>query len=57
MCWQGTAEEVLEKAEETIDLYLLDVSMPAMSGFSAGSPAEKALYGPDHFSDGVFRGI
>ena len=24
-------KEVLEKAEETIDLYLLDVSMPGMS--------------------------
>lgn len=39
-------KEVLEKAEETIDLYLLDVSMPGMSGFSAGTQLRKRFMAP-----------
>ena len=38
--------EALEKADETIDLYLLDVSMPFVSGFSAGTQIRRRFMAP-----------
>ena len=39
-------EEVLKKADDTIDLFILDVNMPVMSGFAAGAELRKRTYAP-----------
>ena len=39
-------EEVLKKADDTIDLFILDVNMPVMSGFAAGTELRKQTYAP-----------
>lgn len=39
-------QEVLEKADGTVDLYILDVNMPEMSGFAAGAELRKWTYAP-----------
>ena len=39
-------EEVLKKADDTIDLFILDVNMPVMSGFAAGAELRKQTYAP-----------
>lgn len=41
--------EAVELAEASIDLYILDVNMPAMSGFAAGSEIRKQFYAPIMF--------
>lgn len=38
--------EVLEKADDSVDLYILDVNMPGMSGFAAGAELRKRTYAP-----------
>ena len=39
-------QEVLEKADDAIDLYILDVNMPVMSGFEAGAELRKQYDAP-----------
>lgn len=39
-------KEVLEKADDAIDLYILDVNMPVMSGFEAGAELRKQYDAP-----------
>ena len=39
-------EEVLKKADGTIDLFILDVNMPVISGFAAGAELRKQTYAP-----------
>lgn len=39
-------EEVLKKADDTIDLFLLDVNMPVMSGFATVAELRKQTYAP-----------
>ena len=39
-------QEVVQQADETIDLYILDVNMPIMSGFEAGAEIRKKYYTP-----------
>ena len=39
-------EEVLKKVDDTIDLFILDVNMPVMSGFAAGAELRKQTYAP-----------
>lgn len=41
--------EAVELAEASIDLYILDVNMPVMSGFAAGSEIRKQFYAPIMF--------
>ena len=38
--------EVLEKVDDSVDLYILDVNMPGMSGFAAGAELRKRTYAP-----------
>ena len=39
-------QEVLEQADDTIDLYILDVNMPVMTGFVAGAELRKKYDAP-----------
>lgn len=39
-------QEVLDKADDAIDLYILDVNMPVMSGFEAGAELRKQYDAP-----------
>ncbi|HIZ78335.1 MAG TPA: response regulator transcription factor [Candidatus Lachnoclostridium stercorigallinarum] len=39
-------QEVLELADDTVDLYILDVNMPVLSGFAAGAELRKRTYAP-----------
>lgn len=39
-------QEVLEQADDTIDLYILDVNMPIMTGFVAGAELRKKYDAP-----------
>ena len=39
-------QEVLAQAEEEIALYILDVSMPVLSGFAAAAELRKRTYAP-----------
>ena len=39
-------EEVLKKADGTIDLFILDVNTPVISGFAAGAELRKQTYAP-----------
>ncbi|MCC2255774.1 response regulator transcription factor [Ruminococcus sp. CLA-AA-H200] len=39
-------QEAVEKADDTIDLYILDVSMPNVSGFAAAAEIRKTCYAP-----------
>ena len=39
-------KEVLDKADDAIDLYILDVNMPVMSGFEAGAELRKQYDAP-----------
>ena len=39
-------EEVLKKADGTIDLFILDVNMPVMSGFAAGTELRRQTCAP-----------
>lgn len=38
--------EALNQADETVDLYILDVNMPVMNGFAAGTEIRKKYYAP-----------
>ena len=38
--------EVVEMADSSVDLYILDVNMPVMSGFAAGAEIRKQFYAP-----------
>ena len=42
-------KEAAELADASIDLYILDVNMPAMSGFAAGAEIRKHFYAPIMF--------
>ena len=42
-------KEALDLADESVDLYILDVNMPLMSGFAAGSEIRKRFYTPIMF--------
>lgn len=44
-----SGEQVLALASEAIDLYILDVNMPGMSGFAAGVELRKQYYAPIMF--------
>ena len=39
-------QEVLEQADDTVDLYLLDVNMPVMTGFAAAAKLRKKYMAP-----------
>lgn len=39
-------QEALDKAGDDIDLYILDVNMPNVSGFSAGAEIRRSFYAP-----------
>lgn len=39
-------QEALDRADESIDLYILDVNMPNVSGFAAGVEIRKHSYAP-----------
>lgn len=39
-------QEVLDQADDTIDLYILDVNMPVMTGFVAGAELKKKYDAP-----------
>ena len=39
-------EEAVAMANEDVDMYILDVNMPLMSGFTAGAQIRKKLYAP-----------
>ena len=39
-------QEAAQKADETIDLYILDVNMPVMSGFAASLEIRKKYHAP-----------
>lgn len=42
-------QEAVEQASDDIDLYILDVNMPAMSGFAAGAEIRKRFFAPMMF--------
>lgn len=42
-------KEALDLADGSVDLYILDVNMPLMSGFAAGSEIRKQFYAPIMF--------
>lgn len=42
----GNGEEALSLADETIDMYILDVNMPVMDGFRAGEGIRKKYSAP-----------
>ncbi len=42
----GDGEEALALADDSIDLYVLDVNMPRLSGFAAGAGIRKKYYAP-----------
>ena len=39
-------QEVVELADESVDLYILDVNMPGLSGFAAAAEIRKKYYAP-----------
>ena len=42
-------QKAVEQASDDIDLYILDVNMPAMSGFAAGAEIRKHFFAPMMF--------
>lgn len=50
-------QKALDLASEDIDLYILDVNMPVMSGFAASAEIRKHYFAPHHLSDRILRRI
>lgn len=46
VCAVSNGQEAVEQASLDIDLYILDVDMPVLSGFAAGTQIRKQFYAP-----------